>query len=166
VTIYLIRHAKAGSRKDWEGPDALRPLSSVGHRQAHALADVLVGIDAMGDASAIKRILASPFVRCGQTVQPIANLLGLPIESTSELAEDATAEQARSVLEQACAADTDTVLCSHGNIVGELLAVALREGAEGLGVRLEGIRIEKASTWVLTVDAGLIIDTRYLPPPA
>ena len=34
MTILLVRHARAGSRKDWDGPDEKRPLSKKGRRQA------------------------------------------------------------------------------------------------------------------------------------
>ena len=157
MTIYLVRHAKAGSRKDWNGPDDSRPLSGAGRRQAEAITDLLLGIE----ASTITRIMASPFVRCHQTVEPLAARLGLSIELTPALAEDATAEAARQVLALACDSDTSTVFCSHGNIVGDLLAEAQHQG-----VRLEGNRIEKASTWALTIDAGAIVGARYFPPPA
>ena len=38
LMLYLVRHAKAGSRHDFHGNDRLRPLSKAGHRQAEALA--------------------------------------------------------------------------------------------------------------------------------
>ena len=41
VTIYLIRHAKAGDRDTWLDDDRLRPLSGRGHRQARLLVDLL-----------------------------------------------------------------------------------------------------------------------------
>ena len=61
MAVLLVRHAKAGSRKDWSGDDRLRPLSKAGHRQAEALVPLLVGYP-------ITRVLSSPFVRCVQTV--------------------------------------------------------------------------------------------------
>jgi 8-oxo-(d)GTP phosphatase len=53
VTIYLIRHAKAGDRDTWLDDDRLRPLSGRGHRQARLLVDLLA--DATFD-----RVLPSP----------------------------------------------------------------------------------------------------------
>ncbi|MDQ3663611.1 MAG: NUDIX hydrolase, partial [Actinomycetota bacterium] len=41
-SVLLVRHAKAGSRSSWPGTDALRPLSTAGHRQARALCGLLV----------------------------------------------------------------------------------------------------------------------------
>jgi hypothetical protein len=65
VTVYLVRHARAGDRSRWTGDDWLRPLSVRGHRQAYLLIKLLA--DAKFD-----RILSSPYVRCMQTVVPIA----------------------------------------------------------------------------------------------
>ena len=39
VTIYLVRHAKAGERNVWDGDDRLRPLSGRGHLQARGSLD-------------------------------------------------------------------------------------------------------------------------------
>ena len=34
---YLLRHAHAGDKRAWAGPDSARPLSSAGRREAHGL---------------------------------------------------------------------------------------------------------------------------------
>ncbi len=65
MTIYLLRHAKAGERNVWEGDDLLRPLSGRGHLQARGLLEVLA--DAQFD-----RLLSSPYVRCMETVVPLS----------------------------------------------------------------------------------------------
>ncbi len=57
----LVRHADAGSKQEWIGPDADRPLSTVGWRQAKGLVGLL------GDFPAA-RLLTSPALRCRQTV--------------------------------------------------------------------------------------------------
>jgi phosphohistidine phosphatase SixA len=31
--LLVVRHADAGDKRTWSGPDALRPLSPTGHRQ-------------------------------------------------------------------------------------------------------------------------------------
>ena len=41
MTVYLVRHAKAGDRDSWREDDRLRPLSGRGRLQARALVDVL-----------------------------------------------------------------------------------------------------------------------------
>jgi phosphohistidine phosphatase SixA len=56
VTLFLVRHAHAGSRSHWEGADADRPLSDKGWSQVEAITAHLA------DAP-IKRVLASAAVR-------------------------------------------------------------------------------------------------------
>jgi 8-oxo-dGTP diphosphatase len=73
VAIYLVRHAKAGNRRDWHGEDDLRPVSPSGQRQADAIADTIADVG-------VERIVSSPYVRCRQTVDPLAQRLRLPVE--------------------------------------------------------------------------------------
>ena len=54
--LYVVRHADAGHRTDWDGDDASRPLSPRGERQADGLRDLL-------EDSEATRLLASPFRR-------------------------------------------------------------------------------------------------------
>ncbi len=57
--------------------------------------------------------------------------------------------------------DENVVLCSHGDVFGNLL-----NHYEHTGVELEGDRLEKASTWVLDTDGGVVGHARYVPPPS
>ena len=84
MTVLLLRHAVAGHGTD-APDDHLRPLDERGRRQADRLPDALAGYD-------VQRVLTSPYVRCRQTVVPLAGSLGLPIEERPELAEGSTAE--------------------------------------------------------------------------
>ncbi|OMQ14938.1 NUDIX hydrolase, partial [Modestobacter sp. VKM Ac-2676] len=65
--LLLIRHASAGERGDWDGPDDERPLDRRGRGQADALAAVL---PAFGPA----RVLTAPPLRCRETVTPLEDL--------------------------------------------------------------------------------------------
>ena len=62
---YLLRHAHAGDKHAWNGPDLARPLSGAGRREAHGLLTQLRDYP-------IIRVLSSPAVRCLQTVEPLA----------------------------------------------------------------------------------------------
>jgi 8-oxo-(d)GTP phosphatase len=73
MTVYLVRHAKAGDREAWEGDDDLRPLSKPGRRQAAGLVDLL-------RPAGIRRLVSSPAVRCVQTLEPLGEALGLAVE--------------------------------------------------------------------------------------
>ena len=82
MTLYLVRHAKAGSRSSWDGDDRLRPLTKMGRREAEGIADLL------RDAP-LERVLSSPYVRCTETVAPLAARRGLEVEEHDALAEGA-----------------------------------------------------------------------------
>ena len=112
MTIYLVRHAKAGSRRDWSADDDLRPLSPVGHRQAERIADALADVGAT-------RIVSSPFVRCRQTLDPLAQRLRLPLELSDALAEGASLTDTLR-LSRRWPAET-AVLCTHGDVVGNVI---------------------------------------------
>jgi phosphohistidine phosphatase SixA len=152
VTIYLVRHAKAGSRRNWAGNDALRPLSKPGRRQSEAIAQHLA------DGS-VTRIVSSPFVRCVQTVDTLAQQCGLPVDVSDTLAEGAPVAEAVALLDKLI--DEDAVLCSHGDVIGDLLM-----HFSDRGVRLDDFRLEKASIWVLDNEHGRIVSARYVPPPS
>jgi phosphohistidine phosphatase SixA len=154
VTSYLIRHAEAGRRQDWEGPDELRPLTHHGHEQAGALVPLLAGVE-------IHHILSSPFVRCAQTVQPLADARGLAVEVTVDLAEGAGAGPALEILGRA---GESLALCSHGDVIDEVLHVLARQGAVLEG-RVRDLETPKGATWVLTVTGGRVSSGRLLPPP-
>ena len=83
MIVYLVRHARAGHRATWQGEDdSLRPLDERGRRQADALVAQLADRE-------FARILSSPFARCVQTVEPLAEARGLPVEAVDSLAEGA-----------------------------------------------------------------------------
>jgi phosphohistidine phosphatase SixA len=152
LTVFLVRHAKAGSRSGFDGPDDLRPLVKAGRRQAEGLVEVL-------ESAAVTRLVSSPYVRCRQTVEPLAESLRLPVDLSDALTEGAPVSEALRLVEKV--SDEQTVLCSHGDVIGALLD-HLRAG----GVRVEGHAFEKGSTWALEVDAGSVVTARYLAPPA
>jgi 8-oxo-dGTP diphosphatase len=153
VTIYLVRHAKAGSRRQWDGDDDQRPLSKAGSAQARAMAKQL-------SDEGITRVISSPFVRCVQTVQPLVERIGVELETSDALAEGATLADALQLLEKHTG---ETVaLCTHGDVLGNLLMHYVY-----LGLDLPDDRIEKGSVWVLEVadDTGEVERARYLAPP-
>ena len=144
MAVLLVRHAKAGDRDRWDGPDDLRPLTPKGEAQAEALVSDLAAYD-------VDRVLSSPYLRCSQTVAPLAAARGLAVEPCDDLAEGegrAGVALVRGLLGEPAAY---TVLCTHGDVVEEVL--------DALGVRRDEMT-RKGATWVL--DGG---EPRLLPPP-
>ena len=153
MTAYLVRHAKAGDRDDWEGDDRLRPLSRAGTRQAAELVDRLKD-------GAITSVLSSPYLRCIQTVEPVARHFGLRVEQERRLAEGSGSEPVVRVIRER--SGSNLVLCTHGDVIQEFLEHLLEEGV----VSRKGIALEKGSTWALEEESGRIVKARYLPAPS
>jgi broad specificity phosphatase PhoE len=118
----LVRHARAGKRAEWTGDDRLRPLDERGRRQAAGLVAPLAGLG-------VDRLVSSPYVRCVETLVPIADSLGLTVEERDELAEGASVEAVRRLLDEVGA--HTPALCTHGDVVEALLGDdrGLRKGA-------------------------------------
>jgi len=148
VAVLVVRHAKAGDSGHWDGPDHVRPLTAKGRAQADGLVAVLHGFG-------IGRILSSPYLRCTQTVDPLAAAMGLPVEPTDDLAEGAGAAAVH-LVRSLVGTDGAVVLCTHGDVIGDVLeALGRRDGP-----------LQKGSTWVVEAAAGGSVELRYLPPPA
>jgi 8-oxo-dGTP diphosphatase len=135
MPLYLVRHAKAGTRRDWFGDDRERPISKAGSIQAEALADLLAPLRPV-------RLVSSPFRRCVQTLEPLAARLGLPIETTAVLAEGGDFKAALALL---ASVDNRSVLCSHGDVIPEVIGALERRGMEIDGEP----NWRKGSVWVL-----------------
>ena len=117
MSVVLLRHASAGDRAKWDGDDVLRPLDDRGRRQALGLCELDV-----------RSIVSSRYVRCIETVVPLAATLALPIGVDARLAEGADPEDALALL-----AELDGgVACTHGDVVEALLGHMLKKGAAAI----------------------------------
>jgi 8-oxo-dGTP diphosphatase len=150
--LYVVRHAKAGIRAAWSGPDEERPLTRRGRKQARRLVERFQGLE-------IDRILSSPFVRCVQTVEPLGEARGLRVETAPELGEGASVDELLRGL--ASLGERPTVVCGHGREIDWMIDRLERDGAT-----IEGVRgIAKGSVWVLDREGGRVVAAQYLPPP-
>jgi 8-oxo-dGTP diphosphatase len=148
---YLVRHAHAGNKHHWRGSDHDRPLSLPGQQEAHGL------LTRLRD-SPITRILTSPAVRCQQTVAPLGQRRGVPIELADALAVDAHADGLFELMADPTL--RTAVLCTHGELIGQLM----RHLAGG-GLTVRGpLRWDKGSTWVLDTTDDVVTGARYLAP--
>jgi 8-oxo-dGTP diphosphatase len=148
MAIHFVRHANAGNRPAWHQPDDLRPLTSAGLVQALTVAEHL-------DDRPLERIVSSRYVRCVQTVQPLADRVGLAVETHAGLAEEADIGATWSLLEEAMARAGDTVLCSHGNVIGAVLDRIRRRGITFVAAELT---CRKGSIWTINIQDGELAD--------
>jgi 8-oxo-(d)GTP phosphatase len=116
VTSVLLRHASAGDRDRWPVADRLRPLDARGRWQAAALVELLRPLG-------VSRVVSSPYVRCIETVEPLAGALEVPVEPDDRLAEGAGQAAAELLREPG------VVCCTHGDIVEAVLGRGLKKGA-------------------------------------
>ena len=106
----------------------------------------------------LKRVLSSPFMRCKETVEPLAAALGLEVEETPALSEGHALDALDLVHELA---GEDVALCTHGDVIPEVLQALESEGVH----ILSEWKWRKASTWVLHNDNGVLARATYVPRP-
>lgn len=152
MAAYVVRHAKAGDREAWQGDDRLRPLTKSGRQQADALAELLKN-------EPIDRILSSPYVRCLQSVEPLAARRKRPIEPRKDLEEGAGGESVIRLIKEF--KGQHIVACTHGDVVEELLERLIEQGVIA-GARAKN---EKGGTWILYDERGRITSAKYLAAP-
>ena len=153
MSVLLVRHAVALARNLWAGDDTARPLNERGRRQADAMVEQLTPF-------AIVRVASSPTVRCVDTVAPLATAGGLKVAEAEELAEGNGAA-ATALVQSLVDEQGNVVLCTHGDVIGEVLGALDKIGAR-LG---NDDRCQKGSTWVIGRDEKGRLEGRYIPPP-
>jgi phosphohistidine phosphatase SixA len=149
--LLLVRHAHAGDKHRWQGPDSRRPLSLAGQAEA---AGLVIGLEDYP----IGRILTSPTLRCHQTVQPLARNRRLRIEPEQALGVDADLARVLALLGDPRL--QDTVVCTHGEVIGQVLTWLV---TDGLAVD-QPLQWPKGSTWLLDGTNRRLTHARYLPP--
>ncbi|GAA3018462.1 NUDIX hydrolase [Streptosporangium longisporum] len=151
--LVLVRHALAGSRKEWKGDDDERPLDKNGRRQAATLAGLL---GAFGPAE----LVSSPSERCVRTLQPYAERSGLPVRLEPALSESRYDPDAcLRLVTEALASDRSLALCSHGKVLPELIS-GIGDLAGGSGDRPGGLgdgKLRKGAFMVLHHAGGVVV---------
>lgn len=154
MTLHLIRHAAAGDRSRWDGDDLERPLSERGRQQAAAIAAHL-------EDAPVRAIFSSIATRCVQTVEPMAEARRLEVQTMRVLTEGGRPVDLVELLRTEAALDGDLVLCSHGDLIPEVLNRFLRDGMSIVGPR----GCEKGSIWSLETKGRDIVRGTYLASP-
>lgn len=148
--IVILRHGSAGERTDWRADDALRPLDQHGLAEAAILPELLGAFGPL-------RVVSSATIRCLGTVLPYALRSGIPVETdlaftvvglgVADLAD------ARAAALELMATGTPTVVCTHGEIVPELVKALCTELGEKPP---DDPGLRKGGFWVVHLGAGEI----------
>lgn len=154
MAILLVRHAHVLPRKEWAGANYLRPLSEQGKREADRL------VKAAEAFAPVSRVLSSPYVRCVETVAPLANQRGLEVELSDDLLEGQSCAAVKLVR---TLAGSDLAVCTHGDVIAEILVSLADEDGVDLG---PNPRQAKGSVWLLEGKEGAFSSAHYFPPGA
>ena len=153
MTTYLVRHASAGLRNDADPSDEDRPLDDTGIVQASKLTSWL-------RHEPIDTIVSSPYLRCRQTVAPLAEALGIEVTISEALSEGTPIERSWDLLVSVVSGTA--VLCSHGDVIPDLIRRAQLRGMHVPGKSGSA----KGSVWTLQHWEGETFATGiYTPIP-
>ncbi len=153
-SVLIVRHATAGSKSRFSGDDKLRPLDKKGRAQAEAL---VAQLSAFGPTD----VYSADRVRCHQTVEPLAEELGVTINNEPSLTEEAYADnpkRGRRRVLQIAESHRTLVICTQGKVIPDLIAW----WCERDGVRPDKSRNRKGSTWVLSLVDGRLIAADHI----
>ncbi len=154
MTVYLVRHASAGTRGSL-GPhhDLERGLDSLGADQAAHVADLLAD-------RGVERIYSSGAVRCVETVEPLGAKLGVDVEVHPALMEGQSATMAVHLARTLATEHVTAVFSSHGDIIPDMIQTLAREGTIIIGPRAWA----KGSTWEIRTRGGDLTEAEFLGP--
>jgi 8-oxo-(d)GTP phosphatase len=155
--VLLVRHATAGSKQRWTGEDKTRPLDERGWEQAEELVRILSHFGVI-------EIYSADFLRCEQSVLPLSEAIGVPIQFEplfSEVGYPGHEEQAEKFVRAVASPEGSIVICSQGDVIPDLLKrLAGRDECD----LPKDFEYRKGSTWVLGFEKDRLIAADYLPP--
>jgi 8-oxo-dGTP pyrophosphatase MutT (NUDIX family)/phosphohistidine phosphatase SixA len=146
AVIALVRHAKAGKRTQWSGPDDLRPLEPAGFTDADALCRLL-------ELFRPTLVISAEPLRCQQTVRP----LGLPIAADPVFNKDADAGAAAAALRSLASEGGVPVVCSQGELIPAVLG-------ELTGRGIPQFSTPKGAAWILSFNGARLVGYDFLQP--
>ena len=156
-TVLIVRHGTAGSKSRYKGDDRKRPLDKRGRAQAESLVGQLLAFGA-------SELYAADRVRCHQTLEPLAEELGVTIHNEPALTEEAYSDNRKAarhrILEIASAGGTP-VICTQGKVIPDLIAW----WCERDKVRPDKSRNRKGSTWVMSMADGNLVAADHIGSP-
>ncbi|MDJ0787230.1 MAG: histidine phosphatase family protein [Myxococcota bacterium] len=146
MKVHLVRHAKAEKRSEWDGPDLLRPLTSQGTAQSRGIAEQLLG-------EKVERLVSSPHLRCRQTLRPLSEATGLPVEIHESLAKGESPAKAIDGLRSLGA--SRVVCCTHSELLDRLESELIEAGIQvGRTLRELGDSLDPGTRRLAVLDMG------------
>ncbi len=153
-TVLVVRHGTAGVKARYKGDDRSRPLDKNGRAQAESLVGQLMAFGATD-------VYAADRDRCTQTVEPLAQELGVTITVEPTLTEEAYADDPRAAQERVieiAARGGTPVICTQGKVIPYLLEWwCARDGMTPVKSSNR-----KGSTWILSLDDGRLVAADYI----
>jgi 8-oxo-dGTP diphosphatase len=157
-SVLLVRHASAGSRSKWEGDDALRPLDEDGEDQADELVRLL-------SRFGVETIVSADYVRCVDTVRPLSEALGVPVDQEPLLSErgfPGHEEQAVELVRSLGRPGGAVVACSQAGVIPELVERLVADA----DVELDSdLIVKKGGVWALSFYDHDLVGAEAFPPP-
>lgn len=147
--VVLVRHAKAGKRSEWNGPDAERPLDPVGVEQAEALVPFFAAFGA-------DRVVSANRTRCIDTVAPFAKSIGVAVEVDPLFSDEAFVKSplaTQTALLSLAKPSRVSVVCSQGVTIPSLI--------ERVGNGVLDSDTRKGAAWVLSLVDGDVLAADY-----
>ena len=160
-TVLIVRHGRAGRKSRYKGDDKKRPLDKHGRAQAESLVGQLLAFG--GD-----QLFAAPRTRCQQTLEPLAEELGVPVGAEPTLTEESYGEhkgtgrsRVLEIAKEASAVGGTPVICTQGKVIPDLIAW----WSERDGVKPDKSRNRKGSTWVLSLVGERLVAADHIGSP-
>jgi phosphohistidine phosphatase len=152
VRLHLLRHAHAGDPVEWDGDDALRPLTQKGRRQSERLGRFMSQHGIRPDV-----IVSSPKVRALQTAEIVAAELDMTVRIDAGLGETFGQRELWGLLDGLGA--REPMIVGHDPDLSSLLAYLI--GADGIPMKKAALATIDLTTKLGDGEGTL----RWLVPP-
>ncbi|OBB63895.1 MULTISPECIES: NUDIX hydrolase [unclassified Mycobacterium] len=153
-SVVVVRHGTAGRKSRFKGDDTQRPLDKRGRAQAEALVPQLLAFGATD-------VYAADRLRCHQTVEPLAEELGVTVHNEPTLTEESygkSPKRGRQRMLEIAQQEGTPVICTQGKVIPDLIAW----WCERDGIRPDKSRNHKGSTWVLSLSGGRLVAADHI----
>lgn len=153
-TLIILRHTKALERGDWDDLDSKRTLDEKGLQQAANLITHLAPF-------AIDEIYSSDYLRCVQTVSPLADVRNLRITEIPNLNEEnfeIDPERSISFANAVKQDEKNILICSHNPVIPTMLRGILNTKLKNKDL----IKLEPGDAWIVHRVRGEIVALDFL----